>query len=247
MRKPCGTGWGNRVESDCRDCEDSGIPGGIPATGAGARLQTAARQCDATDGAIDIGAQCSKLPIMRTLALLLLVSTGGAFADDWPQWLGEQRDGIWREAGVRKSLPEAGAKIMWRAPVGWGYAGPAVAEGKVYLPDFVVTDGEFDARSQGGRPLKGLERILCLDAETGKPEWKFEHEVTYTVSYPGGPRVTPTVAGGRLYFQGTMGHLLCLDAKNGALIWKRDICKDYQCTPPRWGYASHPLVFGDLV
>ncbi len=181
------------------------------------------------------------------MSLLFLVGIAGVFADDWPQWLGEERDGIWREAGVRKELPENGAKVLWRAPVGLGYAGPAVAKGKVYVPDFVISDGEFDGRSQGGQPRTGLERILCLSAKTGKRLWTHEYEVTYTVSYPGGPRVTPTVVDDRLYFQGTMGHLWCLDAQSGAVVWKHDICKEYKCQPPRWGYASHPLVHGDLV
>ncbi len=186
---------------------------------------------------------------MKRMALVLLASVSGhaALADDWPQWMGTNRDGIWRETGVRKTLPEEGAKVLWRAPVNWGYAGPAVANGKVYLPDFVIKDGEFDGRSQGGQPLTGLERILCLDAESGKPLWEHEYEVTYTVSYPGGPRVTPTVQDGRLYFQGAMGHLRCLDGDTGELIWEHDICAKYQCLPPRWGYASHPLVHGDSV
>jgi len=179
--------------------------------------------------------------------MIFLASLCVALADDWPQWLGEKRDGIWREAGVRKDLPEGDVKVLWRAPVSWGYAGPAVAHGKVYLPDFVMTDGVFDGRSQGGQPRKGQERILCFDASTGEQLWKHEHETTYLVSYPGGPRVTPTLEEDRLYFQGTMGHFWCLDARTGKVIWQRDICKEYQCRPPRWGYASHPLVCGKLV
>ena len=139
---------------------------------------------------------------MKKIAFLILASVSGLLADDWSQWLGDERDGIWREAGVRKDLPEAGAKVLWRAPVSLGYAGPAVAKGKVYVPDFLITDGAFDGSSQGGQPRKGLERILCLDAETGKPLWKHEYEVTYMVSYPGGPRVTPTVAEGRVFSLG---------------------------------------------
>ena len=184
---------------------------------------------------------------MRTVALLFLTSVGALSADDWPQWLGEKRDGVWREEGVRKDLPESGVKVLWRTPVSWGYAGPSVADGKVYVPDFVITEGEFDGKSQGGTPRTGLERILCLDAATGEQIWKHEYEATYAVSYPGGPRVTPTVIDGRLYFQGTMGHLWCLDADNGDVVWQRDICQEYNCRPPRWGYASHPLVHGDLV
>lgn len=188
---------------------------------------------------------------MKRTELLVLLGLCGAVADaaadDWPQWLGAQRDGIWREAGVRRDLPEGGAKVLWRAPVSLGYAGPAVAGGKVYVPDFVLAEGAFDGQSQGGQPRKGRERILCLDAASGKVLWQHAYDVTYAISYPGGPRVTPTVADGRLYFQGTMGHMWCLDAESGEVAWQRDICRDYQCEPPRWGYSSHPLVHGDLV
>lgn len=184
---------------------------------------------------------------MKRIAVLFLASMSAALADDWSQWLGDKRDGIWREDGVRQDLPQAGPKVLWRTPVSWGYGGPSVAKGKVYVADFVITDGTFDGKSQGGQPRKGLERILCLDAETGEQVWKHEYEVTYMVSYPGGPRVTPTVSEGRLYFQGTMGHLWCLDAGSGQVAWERDICAEYQCRPPQWGYSSHPLVHGDLV
>ena len=140
------------------------------------------------------------------LTLVLLAVGGLGTAEDWPQWLGPERDGIWRENGVRKGLnADSKAKVLWRTPVSWGYAGPSVANGKVYVPDFVMTESSFDGKSQGGQPKKGKERILCLDAESGKELWKHEYEVTYSVSYPGGPRVTPTVVDGRLYFQGSWG------------------------------------------
>ena len=169
--------------------------------------------------------------LMKRLLYLLIATMGGALADHWPQWMGEERDGIWRESGVRKDLPEGTAKVLWRSPVALGYAGPTVAKGKVYMPDFVMADGDFDGNSQSAHPRKGVERILCLDAETGMPLWKHEYEVTYNVPYPGGPRVSPTVIEGYLYFQGTMGHLWCLDAESGDVMWNHDICKDYQCEP----------------
>src|SRR5210317_993642 len=102
---------------------------------------------------------------MRTIALIFgfLVTVNCAHAADWPQWLGGKRDGIWRESGIRRDLPADGAKVPWRTPVSWGYSGPAVAKGKVYVPDFVFTDSKFDGRSQGGAPRAGRERILCLD------------------------------------------------------------------------------------
>ena len=58
-----------------------------------------------------------------------------AKADDWPQWLGPQRDGIWREEGILERFPEGGPALRWRAPLGGGYSGPAVAAGRVFVMD----------------------------------------------------------------------------------------------------------------
>src|SRR5438093_526304 len=59
-------------------------------------------------------------------------------ADDWPQWLGPQRDGVWREKGILEKFPKDGPKILWRTEIGEGYAGPAVAGGRVYITDRVL-------------------------------------------------------------------------------------------------------------
>lgn len=61
-------------------------------------------------------------------------------ADDWPQWLGLQRDSVWRETGIVERFPEGGPKVLWRAKIGGGYNGPAVASGKVYVMDRQVAD-----------------------------------------------------------------------------------------------------------
>lgn len=179
--------------------------------------------------------------------MLALLGTSAVMADDWPQWLGPQRDGVWREEGIRKEL-KTPASVMWRKPIGWGYSGPTVAKGRVYVTDVeFAEDDKFDGKAQGGRPRKGVERVLCFDANSGKRIWKHEYEVTYTISYPGGPRVSPTVQDGLLYFQGAMGHFCCLDAESGEVKWELDVCAKYKCDPPRWGYASHPLVYRGLV
>ena len=77
---------------------------------------------------------------MKSKSLLLGLALGqalglSALADDWPQWLGAKRDGVWRESGILKEFPDGGPKVNWRVPIGGGYAGPAVAKGKVYVTD----------------------------------------------------------------------------------------------------------------
>lgn len=181
--------------------------------------------------------------------LLLLLSMLQVRSDDWPQWMGPQRDGIWRETGILEKFPAGGPKVLWRSKVSWGYAGPAVADGLVYVPDYWTSDDVRKA-SQPFRPktpLKGKERLLCLDAQTGKQVWKYEYDCIYTVSYPVGPRCTPTVVDGKVYFLGCEGHLSCLDAKTGTVLWKKDFQKDYDAKTPIWGFCGHPLVEGKTL
>ena len=183
---------------------------------------------------------------LNVLAMLALF-TPSAAADDWPQWMGPRRDSVWRESGIIQNIPEEGLTVNWRAPVAWGYAGPAVADGRVYVPDYVIESGEI-ANSPGGRThTQGEERILCLDAETGEQIWAHSYQQTYNVSYAGGPRVTPTVDGDHLYTLGAEGKLLCLKTEDGDLVWAKDLKQEYNTDSPFWGYSAAPLIDGDRL
>ena len=180
----------------------------------------------------------------------LLVLTGSVistcWAEGWPQWMGEKRDGAWREEGILRQFPEAGPEVLWRAPVGHGYSGPAVTGGRVYLMDLVIEEGKVvnDAGSQAR--LTGSERILCHDAMSGKLLWSHAERREYEVSYPGGPRATPTVDDGQVFALGAMGHLTCLSTK-GMVQWKKDLGREYEAPVPMWGHSASPLVHGDMV
>jgi outer membrane protein assembly factor BamB len=156
---------------------------------------------------------------------------------------------VWRETGIVERFPEGGPKVRWRAPVGMGYAGPAVAAGRVYLMDRVLAEGVKNPGSGFTRDtVGGKERVLCLDEASGKLLWKHEYDCTYQqVGYPAGPRATPTVTDGKVYTLGTMGDFLCLDADSGKVIWSKSFPKDYKARLGVWGYAAAPLVDGDAV
>jgi outer membrane protein assembly factor BamB len=182
------------------------------------------------------------LPLALLAALLIPAARG----DDWPQWLGPRRDSVWRETGILERFPKGGPKVLWRAPVGGGYAGPAVAAGRVYVTDYLTTAdtaGNPAARAK----IEGTERVLCLDAETGKPLWKHEYPCHYEISYPAGPRCTPTVHDGKVYTLGAMGNLLCLDAEQGKVVWSLDLKREYKTKAPMWGFAGHPLIEGNKL
>ena len=132
---------------------------------------------------------------MRSLSLLVVLFGSVCHADDWPQWGGPQRDGVWREDGIVESFPTDGLlPRTWSTPIAEGYAGPAVADGRVY-----ITDRQPDERN---------ERILCLDAESGTEIWKHEHPARYTVSYPAGPRDSRDRRRARLHHWSSRTHVL---------------------------------------
>lgn len=179
----------------------------------------------------------------------LALSCGLATADDWPQWMGPQRDGIWRETGLVQSFPEGGPPVLWRTPIGGGYAGPAVVGDRVYVTDKMLPTNEKDPDNPFQRgAVSAHERVLCLNATSGEILWKHEYPCQYTVSYPAGPRTTPVVAEGRVYTLGAEGDLRCLNAETGELHWSRQLKKEYGLEPsPVWGFASNPLLVGDQL
>lgn len=170
-------------------------------------------------------------------------------AADWPQWMGPNRDAVWTETGIVKELPKDGPKVLWRTPIHAGYSGPAVADGKVYVTDRVLGKGStnpadpFDSKTR----VASNERVICLDAKTGKEHWVYEYSCPYQISYPAGPRCTPTVHGGKVYALGAMGDLFCLDAADGTLIWAKNFPKSYAAKVPIWGFCGHPLVYKNLL
>jgi outer membrane protein assembly factor BamB len=181
------------------------------------------------------------------ITLFVLVLAGQVHADDWPQWLGPQRDSQWRETGIVASIPADGLHVRWRAPVSGGYTGPAVADGRVYVMDYVVASGDQKPNPDQRNILQGTERVLCLDANSGEVLWKHEYDCPYEISYAAGPRATPTVHAGKVYTLGSEGNLLCLDAKNGTLVWSREFKRDFGAKTPIWGFCAHPLVDGDKL
>ncbi|QDU36360.1 outer membrane biogenesis protein BamB [Maioricimonas rarisocia] len=163
-----------------------------------------------------------------------------ASADDWPQWGGPQRDLVWREDGIVRKFPSGGLlPRIWSTPVGEGYAGPAVADGRVFVLDF-LRDSD-----RGGRG--GTERVLCLDAETGDVLWQHAYPVQYTVSYPNGPRATPVIDDNRVYTIGALGDMFCFDVASGDILWETGFQKEFGTRLPNWGMAASPLVEGDQL
>ncbi len=130
------------------------------------------------------------------LFVFLSVGIFDVTADDWPQWGGPQRDLVWRETGIVDQLPDSDTlPRVWSTPISEGYGGPSVADGRVYVMDRLRKEQR--------------ERVLCLDAATGKVIWRHDYEARYSISYPAGPRCTPVIDNDRVYIVGAVGHMFC--------------------------------------
>lgn len=178
------------------------------------------------------------MPLMHRLAVsAILLAAISLHAEDWPEWRGAGRTGVWKETGIVERFASAALTPKWRTPIGGGFAGPAVAAGRIYVPDYVAAAGN-----------KGTERVHCLDEQTGKILWTREWPASYQgISYAYGPRATPTVDGDRVYVVGASGVLLCLNARTGAVLWQKDYVRDYGATMPVWGIAGAPIVDGNRL
>ena len=169
-----------------------------------------------------------------------LLSPVGLPADDWPQWRGPNRDGVYSETGLLESFPAEGLNIRWRVPVGWGFSSPVVAQGRVFVSDARLENPNVH------------EQVLCFDEATGKSLWTCSHEAVYpdwefVAGQEQGPNATPVIADGKVYALGPLGHrLFCLQADSGALLWKKDLADEYQIEESA-AISASPLIEGKLL
>lgn len=157
------------------------------------------------------------------------------FSQEWSDWRGKNRDGVWNENGVIQRFYSDTITLKWSVPCGEGYSGPTVSGGKVYFTDRITRPDE-------------QERVICLDAATGARIWSCAYACPYlNVGYPAGPRASVVISDGKAYSLGTMGHLFCFNAMTGAVLWKSDLFKEYQLQIPTWGIAATPLILGEKI
>jgi len=158
-----------------------------------------------------------------------MTSGRSRIASDWPQYLGPARNAVSTETGVSRSWPEEGPEVLWTFPLGEGYAGPAVSQGKVYILDRIGT--EQDA-------------LRCIDLETGEEEWNFIYDAPGKTGFPGS-RSVPAIDGDLIYACGPFGDLFCVSKTTRQPLWQKNIWKDFGGGKiPPWGLAQHPVVNG---
>ena len=170
-------------------------------------------------------------------------------ADDWPQWLGPNRDSVWRESGIVEKFPTNGPPVRWRAKIGGGYAGPSVAKGRVYVADRRLAPGTSNpadpfAPRRGPRVRAGAlpERSRRRGAVAIRIRMPLHHQL------PGGAaRDAAWSARAKSIPSAPRAISCCLDAAGGKLLWSHDFKKDFGIKAPMWGFAGHPLLDGNRL
>ncbi|HET9568587.1 MAG TPA: PQQ-binding-like beta-propeller repeat protein [Vicinamibacterales bacterium] len=154
-------------------------------------------------------------------------------ANDWPQYLGPSRNGIYAGPALADTWGASGPKAVWRKKVGQGFAGPAVVGNRVILFHRV-----------------GNEEVLeSLDAATGNSMWRYAYPTRYRddFGFDEGPRAVPVVADGVIYTFGAEGQLHAVDLAKGTRLWSEDTMKRFGVPKGFFGAAGSPLVEGGRV
>ncbi len=179
-------------------------------------------------------------------ALFTILLVNFVSAQDWPQYLGPDRNGISPQKDLLRSWPETGPEVLWKVDVGIGYGGPVVKDGKVYLLD---------------RDDKVGDKMRCLDLNTGEELWTFEYDAVGEVMFPGS-RSVPVVEDKYVYSCGPYGDLYCIDIESHKPVWQANVWTDFggeipeggrpgfgggEGAFPTWAISQCPLIYGDLL
>jgi outer membrane protein assembly factor BamB len=164
--------------------------------------------------------------------IAIFLSIANVCAQDWPQYLGPNRNSTSPQKGILRTWPQQGPEVLWTADIGIGFGGPVIKDGKAYLLD---------------RDDKVGDKLRCFELSTGKELWSFSYDAPGSVMFPGS-RSVPAIDGNRIYTTGPYGNLYCVDINTHKALWNKNLWKDFGGSEiPKWAISQCPLVYGDLV
>lgn len=157
-------------------------------------------------------------------------------AEDLHDFLGPNRDGMWKAPAFGTDWTAHPPELLWRRPLGKGWS------------SFTVSTAFALTQQQIGDD----EHVTCIDLATGRDLWSHADPQTRLLLERAenggaamggdGPRATPTIHGDRVYTMGSTGIVNCLDLESGDLVWSRHLLRDLGAETQRWGMANSPLI-----
>src|SRR5581483_2166399 len=171
--------------------------------------------------------------MFRTLAAVGAILSMTLAAEDWPQFLGPNRNGVYSGGDLAPAWPASGPPLVWKRDAGQGFSAPVVAQGRLVLFHRVAN----------------RETVEAMDAKTGRKLWATDSATNYRddFGFDEGPRAAPVIAAGRIYTLGAEGVLQALDFATGRRLWSVATREKFGAPKGFFGSASGPLVEGDKV
>ena len=151
-----------------------------------------------------------------------------AFDAEWPCFRGIRRDNL-PDDGIAlvKQWDENGPKVLWRQTLGEGYAGVIIANGRVYILDYLEDDN--------------ADALRCFELFTGEEIWQRSYANPIRRNH-GKSRTVPAYSDNVVVTFGPAAHVMAVDATSGDLLWTRDLVREYQCKVPEWYAGQCPLI-----
>ena len=170
------------------------------------------------------------------MMVTMLVMTGmSVMAQDWAQWRGPNREGIFKGANLNLDWTAKKPALLWTfRQAGSGFTAPTIIGTTLYC--------------QGADDTNDF--AFALDTQTGKEKWRQNlGELHKSYQNRGdGPRGSVTVDGDKLYLVRGGGQVHCLMAADGKKVWEKDLAKDFGGkVMGGWGFSESPLIDGNLV
>ena len=177
-------------------------------------------------------ADVAAVPVAAALPAKVPVPARTVAVSYWTDFRGPHRDGIYEQSEIATEWPAAGLPLLWKQPIGGGYASFTTGEGRAYTIE----------------QRRDKEAVTAYDIDTGRELWAFTYPAEFDEVLGGpGPRATPVYHDGLVYSLGANGDFYCLSAKTGKPQWSKNILADNGASNKHWAMAGSPLIAGDRV
>jgi len=183
----------------------------------------------------------NRFAVSATIACLCCAIPAAAPARDWPDWRGPNEN---RHVGDDKPLvtsfdPEKDSNVLWKSDEAGGISTPVIMSGKLFTL----------VRHQPGTHQEA-EKVVCLDAVTGKKLWENIFQV-YLSDVPaervGWSSIVADPTTHTVFAHGVCGAFTAINAATGVTLWNRSLHEEFGFLSTYGGRTNIPVVFEDLV